>query len=610
MGVVIAVITPTVGGEHLEECVASCAAAAARLPAGTATCEHWIVVDGQEHLRAVQDVLRRASETGRDDPLYRQHLMCLPLNTGGSCDGSPYKYNGHRIYAALPWLVGEHVDWVCYLDEDNAFCVDHLSGLLEAVLEAHDAHWAHSFRCIVDRDGTFVCRDTCESLGLVSSTVMGAGDRLVDTSCYMLKRKLALAATGCWDARARDPDKEEVDRALARALMSTAGAPGCVSRRFSVRYRAGSGALSVTPSFFLAGNARMPPFDPDKKDVYVLHFSALKTQKVFFKAVRDEDAGALEEWQPTLWKGLARDYNLVDGFASAPHWPRGAVVVATMCVPHWLPLDLLKGRTDCVRILYTSESANIRHQSQWSADFLRDHFSHVLTHWEALLAAPPPGLDVRVAPHNTHHVTGAAEYEALARRNTAPPGSRGIGMVLEARDLEGQFEVNGVRLTCLDPLRLSYAKGLRDIKVHGQGWAGRVEAHKLGSDGRDPRRAVDILSEYAFALVVENVDAEGYCSEKVYDALLAGAVPLWHGRMSRRILEATGLDCGCFVDVSWARGDGARLQEYVDGMSDERVAELKARVAASRRGILVDRVGSRALAASISAVIRARPAEK
>ena len=46
---------------------------------------------------------------------------------------------------------------------------------------------------------------------------------------------------------------------------------------------------------------------------------------------------------------------------------------------------------------------------------------------------------------------------------------------------------------------------------------------------RDPRTATAIASGFSWNLIVENCDADGYASEKLYDSLLAGTVPLYHG---------------------------------------------------------------------------------
>ena len=43
------------------------------------------------------------------------------------------------------------------------------------------------------------------------------------------------------------------------------------------------------------------------------------------------------------------------------------------------------------------------------------------------------------------------------------------------------------------------------------------------------------MQGYTFALIVENCDAQGYASEKLYDALIAGAIPLYYGHVPAQL---------------------------------------------------------------------------
>lgn len=589
----VAVITPTVGGPHLEACVRS--VQAQDLP----NVRHYVVVDGPQAESAVDAVLAKFRNRGV------VHVLRLPHNTGAG------GWNGHRIYAALPALCDAH--FVAFLDEDNEYDTDHLRHLVKAAAGAK-VQWAHSLRRIVDQDGADVCPDNCESLGGITHTVCGRGDHLVDTSCFLLHRDLAIRTAHCWNVRARDPSGREPDRELTRALLDT---PHAVVRRHSVRYRVGSTGLSVRAPFFVDGNRRLGYDFARFRDVYVFHFSP-ETTRAFLECRRDDTRShALDEWQMSMLRGLDgrpgappdERFNLLDGYACADRIPPGAVVYVSMCMPDQVPWDLLRRRTDVWRVGYTAESPNIRHAKQWDPVLLGSCFDVVLTYWKPLLE------DGRVrtvfCPHNTHHLDLDDPVDRAQLRVNRGGEGASCAMVLERRDLQGEYEVPNVpvRLRCLDGLRESLVRDLRDVTVFGQGWdvaAARHPGIKLGHAlhrSRDPRHAVDILQNYNFAVIVENCDAEWYASEKLYDALMAGCVPLYYGSVPPHLDIPEGLD-GAYLDVK-KLGDSAAIQTFLDTLTPDRIAAWKARVAELRPAIL-RRVGTVAFADAFRAALGLR----
>ena len=56
----------------------------------------------------------------------------------------------------------------------------------------------------------------------------------------------------------------------------------------------------------------------------------------------------------------------------------------------------------------------------------------------------------------------------------------------------------------------------REPYMHGQRWHGKEEK-------------VKILEQYAFSVILENANLEDYVTEKVWQALLAGSVPIYLG---------------------------------------------------------------------------------
>ena len=575
----IAVITPTIGGPHLHACISS--VQAQDLPNVT----HYLVVDGPQYAQAVRAVAAKFEGRGV------MHVVQLPHNVGAG------GWNGHRVYGAMPWLV--HADFVAFLDEDNEYDADHLRHMLRAAVGAKAA-WAHSLRRIVDSEGRDICPDNCESLGGLYHTVCGPGDYLVDTSCYLIRRDAAIRASPAWNSRFRDPASgPEADRELARVLL--ASEPHVAVRRHSVKYRVGSTGASVRPEFFLEGNRALGYDFAARPDLYIFHFSPRATADFLAARRRGDRSYALDEWQMTLLRGLDRDpggFNLLNGYECLPNIPHGASVYVSMCMPHEVPWEWLESRRDLWRVGYTLESPNIRHAAQWDPVRLGACFDVVLTYWQALLD------DARVrtlfCAHNTHHLDLEDPLDrGQLRENTGSP--RSACMVLERRDLSGTYTVPNLpdaTLTCLDPLREQLVKDLDDVTVFGVGWdavAARRPNLTLGHclhRSKDPRHAVDIMQGYAFAVIVENCDAEGYASEKLYDALLAGAVPLYYGSVPSRLAIPEGPHSGVYLDIR-RRFPGAppetlssKIRDLLRGLTDQQIADWRRRVADRREHVL------------------------
>lgn len=565
----VAVITATRGGRRLLDSLN--AVQRSTLP----NVEHWVVSDGADCEPAV-DALCETVAWGAV-PVVR---VRLPKRTGA--DG----WNGHRVYGSVPWLVD--ATHVAFLDDDNSPDPDHYARLMRALVKTPGARWAHSLRRVVDDAGSAV-DDLCESLGGISHTVIGQGDYLIDTSCYLMEKDLAVQLCTTWASPFRGD--WEADRELCKGLLSTA--PHAVVRAPTLTYRAGSTDKSVGVDFFRDGNGRMR-WDPARQDAYLFHFSADATAAYLAKAGTPTAECALDEWQPSLWRGLADTHNLLNGFTNAPNVPDGALCLVALCHPGELPLDFFAARTDLRRIVYTLESPNVRHAAQWDAAWLARHFDVALTYWRGLLDSPL--VRTVPTPHNTHH------FDADLPPLPGPDGrDAGVCVIAELRDLSGEYEVNGMRLTCLDPLRRTYVEGLAALGVrvtaHGLGWdkAGipGVAVASAVHRSADPRTAAAIASGFAWNLIVENCDAEGYASEKLYDSFLAGTVPLYHGSAPDWVPRDAYVDLKTtpLAEVARLVSDAGALDAY------------RARIAACREFVL-SQVGTAAFAAKVRDAIR------
>ena len=380
------------------------------------------------------------------------------------------------------------------------------------------ATWAHSFR----RFGNGIV-DVDDCLGGVMKSSRG-GNR-IDPNCYLLRRDLAMELAPAWTM----PDPE---RSVARMLLATSG--GGISRSASVCVSSSSSA-SLSARYDFVG----------KRDVYVFH--------LFPRATKEFVASP---------SAATREKNILDGYENIEMIPPGAVCVSSVWRADALPLDMLRKRAgDITRVAIMCEGPLPRHRRQWTKSFLEAHFDVVFACWMPLVSSPPQNVRVEWCPHPC----------SIRRLATNRSVGRSIGTV-GFLDSHGEgawttYDIDGTCLETLEVVREAYTSGLRDVAVYD------VET------GETPVR---FLSRFAFALVVEECAAEGYVSEKLYDAFIAGCVPLYY---ASGIVPPLGIPGDTYIDIR-AFEDGTALQLFLDGLSDDAVRAFRMRVDRARGDIL------------------------
>jgi glycosyltransferase involved in cell wall biosynthesis len=226
----VAVITPTIGTEHLETNLHSVSKQTYK------NLKHIVVCDGPEYDMRVSDITHYYKSAT---------LIRLPENTGAN------GYNGHRIYGSIPFLID--ADYFIFLDEDNWIEPNHVESLVETV-KGYD--WAFSLRKIINQEGEYVCNDDCESLGLWH-TCLSANEFFVDVGCYFLPKKIAIQIAPIWHRRARHPEEQpEVDRLLMHVLKQN-NTKYQTTGEYTLNYRVGNRVDSVQSEFFVQGNEIM-----------------------------------------------------------------------------------------------------------------------------------------------------------------------------------------------------------------------------------------------------------------------------------------------------------------------------------------------------------------
>ena len=219
----VAVITPTIGSEYLQQCINS---------VDKQTYEnltHYIFVDGAQYEEKVNDTIQGATKV---------KTIRLEENVGKG-------WYGHRVYSACSFLV--NADVICYLDEDNWFDPCHVEKLVKKIEAGND--WAYSLRKIYDKNGNYLFEDNCESLG---KWPVYFDDQVfhIDTSSFAVKRDVAARIGHAWYGQ------WGADRQFFANLKQHFPRFEC-SNTHSLCYRLDGNENSVKSDFFIGGNEKM-----------------------------------------------------------------------------------------------------------------------------------------------------------------------------------------------------------------------------------------------------------------------------------------------------------------------------------------------------------------
>ena len=217
----VAVVTPTIGSEHLVRCVDS-------VDKQTySDLTHYVFIDGEHSELSVLDKIEGATKVRK---------VTLEENVGKG-------WYGHRVYSACSFLV--NADVICYLDEDNWYEPNHVEKLVDKIKQGND--WAYSLRKIYDKDGNFLCNDDCESLGKWPVYFNGEVFH-IDTSSFAIRRDIAVRIGHAWYGQ------WGADRQFFSALKTHFPKFDC-SNDYTMCYRLDGNPNSVTQEFFDKGNA-------------------------------------------------------------------------------------------------------------------------------------------------------------------------------------------------------------------------------------------------------------------------------------------------------------------------------------------------------------------
>jgi hypothetical protein len=234
----ITIITPTIGNEHLERCIESVQKQI------VPNIEHIIVIDGPEFYEKAMNIIDKFKNKRKIS------VFKLPYNVGAN------GWNGHKIYGAIPHFCKSEL--IAYLDDDNWLEPIHYYSLLNKLIN-ENADVAHCLRTIYDQNGkNEITKDNCESLGVFHHSILNKEDNFVDTSCYLMKRDVAIRVGHLWNKPFRPPGQSEPDRDIAQAILQNFKCTGVAE--YSINYPVANTEKSVQSNFFIEGNKIMKKF--------------------------------------------------------------------------------------------------------------------------------------------------------------------------------------------------------------------------------------------------------------------------------------------------------------------------------------------------------------
>jgi hypothetical protein len=562
------ILTPTTGNPLLEKLLVSIN----RLDTNhDISIEHLIVVDGPKFKESTDSILERIPAENHE-----RYVFYLPFNTGA--DG----YLGHKIYASISQLV--HGDYVLFIDNDNWLEPNHIISLYNAITKKK-LDWVYSLRKIMSDNGDFICNDDCESLGYLSNAFYNRNVFFIDTNCTCVKREIVIALSPIWNRKGFNADGDP-DRLYSRTLMSQFPNYSCTCD-YTINYTVANRNGSVKGDLFLKGNEVIRKIYGEipwqKPQIFIAHFNQENTEKVIKRIYeKDRDCIAYKQWQLNILDCM-NDNLCISAYN--PFIPANSRVLFHMCNPGELPTNVIQ-RKDVEKVLYTIESPNIRHQAQWDLAFMLKNFTKIITYWKPLIAVSKEFNNCisyfpfihRFNFNSINDMSSIIENKNVGKQ---------VCIVLEKRDIRGDYTINGVSLKAQDYLRWEYASKLgKRIDCYGKTW----EQHKELINYRqaknrflDEESVIDIMSKYTFALIIENCNADGYVSEKIYDALTVGCIPLYYGNNNKDL----GIPDDCYIDLKYIGPQ--ELPLLLDSMDAEFIEAFRKNIYKKRMAIL-DRV--------------------
>ena len=548
----IGILTPTIGTPYLEHNIISVQNQT------YVNIKHYIVIDGREYYDKVMKIVNKYIDKM---PII---VYVLEENTGHS------GWNGHRIYGAYPYLM--NTDFITYLDEDNTLQPEFTSTMVKSICEnpKNIKDYVYCFRNIMNKKREIIGKDLCESLGHNKNFL---NQNFIDTNCYLLRRHIAIEISKFWY---ENGPQYIQDRIVFNELFKNYNNYNIVPL-YLTNYMIGNTSRSPKIEFFNESNLKLLNKVYLKVGIYLFHFNK-KATDLFFENKNNLSSYAFKDWQITMPSILMNFSELKNGYEHIDNIPSGSVILINLCLPKDIP-DVIN-REDIYKIVYTLEGPNIRHTSQWNEQFLYSKFDVVLTYWDYLLEKFPKKSLYCPFIHRLS-LNNWKEYNFLKENDNF---DKSIIMILEKRNFGKSYTLNGVKLESLDYLREIYVDKLDNIVAYGESWLDYKNKNKVFVT---PNRFIDkpsieYIQNFTFNLIIENTNAKGYVSEKIYDAWVVGTIPIYINKGN--ISENINLQNDCYIDEG--NMTPGELNNYINNMKIDEIKEYKKNIIEKRQKII------------------------
>jgi FkbM family methyltransferase len=534
----ISIITPTIGSPYLKDLLISINKQFGL--SDKMQIEHFIVIDnGLQNSRKVYEVLDEVPE----NEFVRRYILTLPFHSGKD------NFKGHKIYSSIPQFTNG--DYISFLDEDNIIASYHFSQFYQIIEnEVFDEYdWFYSLRFICDSSGKAIYPDLCESLGFLNNCFYNDKSYLIDTNNYFVKANICKNICNIWNKPANYNDSDP-DRIYGKLLMTHFPKYKCINN-FSVKYRIES---KERIEMFMHGNEIIKAQYGTNNIfqypiLYLAHFNKEKTDELI-KRIYSHDLNissvCFKQYQINLLDKFVKKNYFIKNAYSSPFIPSKSIVLVHMCNPQDLPIEVLQ-RKDLFKILSTFESPNLRHKEQWEKRFIHTLFTHVITFWEDLINDENIiyyPFSSRFDMTNINDIMMIQDAQNFKKDNSCC-------ILLENRPFNVSYKIDDIELHSLDYKRLESVKLISQylpFTCYGKSWRYVANDVKnvtfVDTPDRflDEDKNIDYYKKHKFCLVIENCDAKGYVSEKIYDVWACGSIPIYHGNFSDKLKKFFGKD--------------------------------------------------------------------
>ncbi len=540
----ITIVTPTIGSPYLKDLLKSINEQDGLN--SDFTIEHFIVVDNAPiHTTQVNTIINQVHEKKG----VQRYIFNIPFGSGEN------NYKGHKIYSAIPQFANGK--YIIFLDDDNFMKNTHILTFINMMKE-NDYDWIYSLRAICDKNNKIVCTDYCESLGYLNHVFYNPNSYLIDTNCYCVKSEIVKQVCHIWNKQAQYNDNDP-DRMFGKILMSNFKKYIC-TKKDTLVYRTIEDNKGVSAELFKNGNNKM--YEIYKKrdivtlpTIFLIHFDQKQTERMIqriysYSKDTSMDSIAYKQWQLNLFDTLGAKLHIKNAY-TAPFIPSNSIIWIHMCDYNTLPKNILE-RKDLYKILYTIESPNIRHQAQWDKQFLENNFDIIMTYWTDLF---------KVRTENTIYFPFIHRYDfnnendmkLITHKEKIPSAC----ILLENRDFKNNYKINDTTLEANDYKRIIAVQNIaKYMKVYcyGASWKKvETEINKKNNNQNvisketpsrflDSDKTIDYYEQHTFSIILENCNASGYVSEKIYDAWSVSSIPIYYGNFNEKLKEFIGND--------------------------------------------------------------------